>query len=122
MYLGACFSVDGKWTKHIKKRTEKVEAWRWKASNVARRHGAAPLGAEQHIRDAGERASGLYGAEAWVSMTGRRYEELSAKQWRMEREMLGMAKFRNFGEPVRKWGQGHGQSKNLCRNGTLSSP
>ena len=49
-------------------------------------------GKEKHIRDAGEKASGLYGAEAWVSMTGRRYEELSAKQGRMEREMLGMAK------------------------------
>ena len=30
--------------------------WRWKASNVARRHGKAPLGAERHIRDAGEKA------------------------------------------------------------------
>jgi len=61
VYLGACFSVDGKWTKHIKKRTEKVEAWRWKASNVARRHGKAPLGAEQHVRDTEEKASGLFG-------------------------------------------------------------
>ena len=25
-------------------------------------------------------------------------------------------------QPVRKWWRGHGRSKNLCRNGTLSSP
>ena len=66
--------------------------WRWKASNVARRHGKAPLGAERHIRDAGETASGLCGAETRAAMTGNRYEELSTKQDRMEREMLGMTK------------------------------
>ena len=92
VYLGACFSVDGKWTKHIKKRTRRAACWRWKASSVARRHGKAPLGAERHIRDAGEKASGLYGAETWVAMTGSRYEELNTKQGRMEREMLGMTK------------------------------
>ena len=62
------------------------------APQTARRHGKAPLGAERHIRDAGEKASGLYGAETWVAMTGSRYEELNAKQGRMEREMLGMTK------------------------------
>ena len=76
--------------KHIKKRTKKAAAWRWKAGNVARKHGRAPLGAERAIRDGGEKASGLYGAEAWVSMCGNRYEELSAKQGRLERDMLGL--------------------------------
>ena len=50
------------------------------------------MGAERHIRDAGEKASGLYGAETWAAMTGGRYEELNTKQGRMEREMLGMTK------------------------------
>ena len=55
-----------------------------------RKRGKASFEAEKTIRDAGEKASGLYGAEAWCSMHGPRYDELFAKQARIEREMLGL--------------------------------
>ena len=54
------------------------------------KRGKASIEAEKAIRDGGEKASGLYGAEAWCSMHGPRYDELSAKQARIEREMLGL--------------------------------
>ena len=57
---------------------------------VILKRGKASFEAEKTIRDAGEKASGLYGAEAWCSMHGPRYDELFAKQARIEREMLGL--------------------------------
>ena len=89
-YLGQLLSDDAKFSAHNKKRTKKAAVWRSKASSVARKRGEASFEAEKTIRDAGEKASGLYGAEAWCSMHGPCYDELSAKQARIEREMLGL--------------------------------
>ena len=119
-YLVQLFSDDAKFSAHIKKRTKKKKAatWRWKASNVSRRHGKTSLGAEKLIHEAGEKASGLYGAEAWCSMHGSRYDELSDKQGQIERERerercLAFSRNVSFGEHARNWEPKHGTSKSL---------
>ena len=92
LYLGQTLTTCATWSKHIKRRTKKAATWRHKAYSVARKHGRAPLAAEQMIREGGEKASGLFGAEAWCTFYGNRYQEITAKQGRIEREMLGMGK------------------------------
>ena len=90
VYLGFTLSEDCKWSAHIKKRTKKASTWRRKATQISRKHGSAPIGAEKLIRNGGEKASGLYGAETWTGLYGKRYDDLEAKQARIERSMLGL--------------------------------
>ena len=76
VYLGMLMMNKPSWEGHIKRRKKAARKWVWKTKSIARKKGKAPIEVEEVLRKGGERASEGYGGELWISMKGKRYDQV----------------------------------------------